>query len=418
MALNDSFSSLIADITEQVLNQVQQQVELTVTRAVADQIGSAVNDTTIKNIVNARIQETLSNYMPDTSIFDRQLEASTTNIINTIDERAKTQINVLVASRVNDLDFGQMLKDYFNHRLDHDTNQLPFREGTINGAAIDQASLKITGDNITGGVIKNFASTGIDDQASQCQVTVLDQGTVFENTLYAPRVEVKGGAVIDGDLTILGQFTDNPALQQLVAATSNQVIERVQATVLDAHQDRVFDRIQNEGLDLNKITINGKSIVENDRLTNAVLHSQLQTLGIVHDLQTEGEALLSQTLYVSNRRVGVNTMDPTTALSVWDEEIEIGIGKQSQGVARIAAARDHVLIIGSNKQDNITLTPDGVTEIPKLKLGNMSLTTAPTPPHYDAPRGSIVFNEQPNLGGPLGWVSLGDARWANFGIID
>jgi len=29
-----------------------------------------------------------------------------------------------------------------------------------------------------------------------------------------------------------------------------------------------------------------------------------------------------------------------------------------------------------------------------------------------------VFNSNPSLGGPLGWVSLGDARWANFGIID
>ena len=141
-------------------------------------------------------------------------------------------------------------------------------------------------------------------------------------------------------------------------------------------------------------------------------------MGVVRDLQTDGEALLSQTLYVSNRRVGVNTMDPNTALSVWDEEIEIGIGKQSQSIARIGTAREHTLILGSNKQDNITLTPDGVTAIPKLRLGNMLFGSSATPPHYDAPRGTVVFNEQPNLGGPLGWVSLGDARWANFGIID
>jgi len=29
-----------------------------------------------------------------------------------------------------------------------------------------------------------------------------------------------------------------------------------------------------------------------------------------------------------------------------------------------------------------------------------------------------VFNANPTLGGPLGWVSLGDARWANFGLVD
>ena len=147
-------------------------------------------------------------------------------------------------------------------------------------------------------------------------------------------------------------------------------------------------------------------------------HSQLQSLGVVRDLQTDGEALLSQTLYVSNHRVGVNTMDPNTALSIWDEEIEIGIGKQTHNTARIGAARDQSLIIGSNKQDNIILTPDGVTAISKLRLGNMMFSSSAMPPQYDAPRGTVVFNEVPSLGGPLGWVSLGNARWANFGIID
>jgi len=111
-------------------------------------------------------------------------------------------------------------------------------------------------------------------------------------------------------------------------------------------------------------------------------------------------------------------MDPNTALSVWDEEIEIGIGKQSQGIARIGTARDHTLIIGTNKQDNITLTPDGETTIPKLRIGNMLFSSSSTPPQYNSPRATVVFNEQPSLGGPLGWISLGDARWANFGIID
>jgi hypothetical protein len=111
-------------------------------------------------------------------------------------------------------------------------------------------------------------------------------------------------------------------------------------------------------------------------------------------------------------------MDPATALSIWDEEIEIGIGKKSQNTARIATAREHTLVLGTNKQDNITLTPDGVATIPKLRIGNMLFSSSATPPNYNAPRNTVVFNEFPNIGGPLGWVSLGDARWANFGIID
>ena len=111
-------------------------------------------------------------------------------------------------------------------------------------------------------------------------------------------------------------------------------------------------------------------------------------------------------------------MDPNTALSIWDEEVEIGLGKQSQNTARISTGREQTLVLGCNKQDNLVLTSDGVTEIKQLRLGNMLMSSSAVPPSYDAPRGTVVFNENPNLGGPLGWVSLGDARWANFGIID
>ena len=87
-------------------------------------------------------------------------------------------------------------------------------------------------------------------------------------------------------------------------------------------------------------------------------------------------------------------------------------------MGRIAVERDNDLVLGSNSQDNITLKADGTTVIPKLQLNNLALTTSASPPSYSAVKGTIVFNENPSLGGPLGWVSLGDARWANFGIID
>jgi hypothetical protein len=266
-------------------------------------------------------------------------------------------------------------------------------------------------------VIQKFGSTGIDDQSSQCQVTLLDAGVVFENTIFASQLQVKGSAEIEGNLTIGGEIVDSPAYQKLINDASSSALTKIGPMLLDQHQSRVFDRIRQEGLDLNKITINGQVVVEGNKLLH-VTQSQLQTVGILRDLQTDGESLLSSTLYANNGRVGVNTMDPATALSVWDEEIEIGIGKQSKDIAKIGAPRNQQLVLSSNKQNNITLMPDGVAVITKLQIGNMLFSSSPTPPHYNAVRGTVVFNEQPNLGGPLGWISLGDAKWANFGIID
>jgi hypothetical protein len=277
--------------------------------------------------------------------------------------------------------------------------------------------LKITGDKIQGGVIKNFGSTGIDDQATECKVTILDQGTVFENTLFAPRVEVKGGALIDGDLDIQGRIVDSPAYQQLVQDVANSTRNVMTDDVLQQHQNILFERIQNEGLDLTKVTFNGRVLVDGDRLVG-VVNSQLRTVGTLQDLQTSGESFLSETLYASSKRVGINTMDPKSALSVWDEEIEFSIGKIQRGVGRISVEKENSLVLGSNGKDNITLKADGSTAIPTLKLNNMTFTTASAPPSHDAEKGTVVFNENPSLGGPLGWVSLGSARWANFGIID
>jgi hypothetical protein len=105
-------------------------------------------------------------------------------------------------------------------------------------------------------------------------------------------------------------------------------------------------------------------------------------------------------------------------LSIWDQEIELGFGKLETNTAFISTPRSQKLVLGSNGKKNLVLIPDGSVEVSTIKINNMVFTTGSEPPNYEAARGTIVFNENPTLGGPLGWVSLGEARWANFGIID
>jgi hypothetical protein len=215
-----------------------------------------------------------------------------------------------------------------------------------------------------------------------------------------------------------GMDANSTAFRSIVTQTADTVRDTIGPQLLDKHQDRVFELIRTQGIELGKLTINGQEIFSGRSMTSAIIDSQLQTVGMLRDLQTQGETLLSETLYTTQRRVGVNTMDPATALSIWDEEVEIGIGKQQKDTARIATRRDQNLIIGSNGKDNLRILPDGSIQSDAVTIGRVTITSSPTPPSYNAQRGSIVINENPNLGGPLGWVSLGDARWANFGIVD
>lgn len=419
MAINDSFGTLVNDITEQILSQVHSQVQTVISESVNQRLAEMITPAVIDAAVASRINQNIEKYKPDMSAFDKRIQLSGDRIINSLTETATAKMTELVSTQLRTVDIGSIVNSKISSLMDVNNKHYPFVDSSIPGSAIDINSLKISADNIHGGRINSFSSTGIDDKSSRCQVTILDAGTVFENTLYATRLEIKGDAVIEGNLLIAGQIPKNSVTYQNIIKDSAELAKQtIGPELLDQHQDRIFEKLRIEGIDLNKISIGQKTIIDGTTLTNAVVNSQLQTVGLLRDLQTQGETLLSGTLYVSNKRMGVNTMEPSSALSVWDEEVEIGIGKKKQDTAFIGTVRAQRVVIGSNNQNNIILEPNGNTVVEKLQVGNISIGSSPIPPTHNLPKGAIVFNENPNLGGPLGWVSLGDARWANFGIID
>lgn len=410
MALNDSFGNLVNDIAQQVLQQVQEQVRASISDTVTHRINELITADRINSIITTEVQQQVARFQPDLSGLDARIIDTGNRIIDNIESDYTARISTVVDQKVGRLDLEPLVKTAIAEVLNSQGQHLSLATGCIPPSAIDLNSLRITGDNISGGVIQNFTSVGIDDRATQCQLTVMDAGTVFENTLYAARLEVRGDAVVDGDLIIKGTIPRN-------SQTYQNILEDVNS-ISSATQDRILNYLQTQTLDIAQLTIDNRVVIEGNTLTTAVLNSRLQSVGVLRDLQTAGETLLSETLYTTNRRVGINTMDPSTALSIWDEEIELGLGKISLNTAQFGTRRDHDLILSSNGKNNITLKSDGTTEIAQLRIGNMQFSTRPSPPADNMPKGTVVFNENPSLGGPLGWVSLGDARWANFGIID
>lgn len=343
----------------------------------------------------------------------------TENFISNLQQQIAREVSDNLRSRLASMDVGGMVRDFVVAHLRENAEKNLFTTKSIPGSSIDTNTLKISADCIENGVIKKFTSTGIEDRATACQMTVLDQGTVFENTLYAPRIEIKGDAVIDGTLTINGTVAeDSDLFRGVVKQTTSEVFRQLGPTILDQYQDRVYEKIQEQGISVGKLKIGDQPIFEGKSMTSAILESRLETLGVVRDLQSRGETFLSETLYASNRRAGVNTIDPSHTFTVWDEEVEFGMYKYKQHIGKLSVRRDQKLVLGSDPHENITLHADGSTEIPKLKIGNITFGSSESPPSHDAAAGTIIFNERPSLGGPMGWVSLGGARWANFGVID
>ena len=135
------------------------------------------------------------------------------------------------------------------------------------------------------------------------------------------------------------------------------------------------------------------------------------------ELQVIGETLLDETLYVSVNRVGINTMDPEATFDLWDQEIEISAGKLELNTAIIETPKSQALVISANKNYNLVCNTDGSVTINTLKIGQSKHTSSDSVPTEDAPKGDVVWNTEPYIGGPIGWVSLGGARWATFGTV-
>jgi hypothetical protein len=371
--------------------------------------------------LSQKIDERLARLPIDAKSIEAELTTrvsnQATNLSAQIQIKSLELVNNTIQQQVNAINFQELCQSALIAAIQ--SNRFSFPEASVPGAAVDVGTLRLSGENITGGIIKSFGSTGIDDKATACQLSIFDDVTVIENNLLTQDLTVKGTTTIEGDLVVTGTVPrDSAMFVSLVDSVANEVKGGLNHDVFSNYSDMVFAQIREKGLDLNKITLNGTEVVNGGNLSNNITFSNLQRVGTLSELRVGGESLLSQTLYTTNKRVGINTVEPAHALSIWDQEIEFGFSKRETNVAVMEVPRNQRLVISVNGKNNLTLLPDGSAAVDRISIGAVMLSSASVPPNYDAPHGAVVFNSSPTIGGPLGWVSLGGARWANFGFID
>jgi hypothetical protein len=330
-----------------------------------------------------------------------------------------TQVNSYITQKLAHIDLNSLLSGAIDRKLADLVNSKSFPAQSIPQSAVNFTGLELRGDHIKGGIIEKFGSTGIEDLASGVQMTLMDQATAFEGPVWAPEFKATGNVTVGGKLIISGEIDDTaPGFDKFVEATSAAVRNSLDQNLFASYSSIIFDKIRKEGIALDKITQDGKEVVVGNKLGYHIVDTNIQRLGMVKDLQTQGENYLSQTLYVTKGRIGVNTMDPSAVLSVWDEEVEISLGKYSQNTGSINTPRNQTLVLGANGKNNLTLNTDGSVEVESLTIGSVLMTSAVTIPNYSGITGQIVWNQAPHPGAAIGWVCLGGNRWAKFGIIE
>lgn len=430
ISLNETSQQFIKNLTDSFLASVIEQVQ----EEAAISIREKMLEFDMPTLLQEQITNTVIPYFTgevkkkmEQDVEARLEEADVVSLINKhivnvliprMETQTRDQIVAEVTQRLTAVNIADLARQQATSVVKDMIKEFSFPDASIPGQAVNTQTLKISGTNISGGIIKNLESTGIQDSASRCQVTILDAATVFENRLVATGLEITGDTTFKGKVIIEGDLpTTSPFVSKLVDLVTQAFNDKYDQGTFDQYCDRVFDKMIDEGIDASLIKVNEKPLVSEGTLAGSIVHSNLQSVGALKELQVIGETLLDQTLYASNRRVGINTVDPDSALDIWDHEVQVVIGKRQQDTAMIGTTRNQKLIISANNRDQLSVNLDGSVSVKSLNIGNANHTSSPFMPTDNRPVASVVWNESPVLGGPIGWVSLGGARWAPFGII-
>ena len=406
---------IVADITSNVFIRVDAVISNAInTRLAAYDFASHIQDA-----ATAAFEKKVSEYNLDPKKLENRVVDKIRETIDVAQQNTKSLVEEKVRESLTVVDFQKAITDSMSTLVADKLAAMEFPPNSINLDALKLDDLRISGNQVNGGIIENFSSTGIDDRASQVALTILDESTVIENNLLTKDLTVQGSMTINGNFVVNGAIpSDTEFFRTLVSQASAKTFGLMDQNLFDSYNTQIFNTIKSDGLDLNKITINGEELVVDKSLGSAIVNSKLQTLGELKELRVSGESLLGQTLYVSGKRVGINTIEPAAALSVWDEEIEITAKKKSKDVGFLGTTRQQKLVLSSNNKDNLICHEDGIVQIDSLKVGPFKFTASSSPPNYVSERCHVVWNSNPNPGGPLGWICLGSSNWANFGIID
>lgn len=426
MELNVSTEHFIRGVTETLINSMTNEIRQQVVRDVTAHVMSFDLQTEIQNQIDSAVARAIQAYArngtdgrlepfqnnPVTNGVFTEFKSRTDAFLDSLVQRVQERVIEDMNYKLNSLDIATMIKEQADLTVKQMllSHNYTFPDNSIPGRSIDPEGMKIKPETILPGIIKKFESTGIQDYASRVQLTILDDAIIMENKLVAHDLDIMGSITVRGGIN--KEFTDNIV---------TEVVQKFEADyddgIYDQYCNRVINRLREHGLDSIHVTVDGESIATQNSLSKKITESNLQKLGALRSLYVDGESLLDNTVYISSRRLGINTKEPERVLDIWDQEVQIVASKRMKDVGFIGTLRSQNLILSANNKDNLILNTDGSITVNQMVLGRIHHSSAGDRPMDNRPVGQIVWNEKPSIGGPIGWVSLGGARWAKFGII-
>lgn len=322
----------------------------------------------------------------------------------------QSRLDELIASRaagmVSRIDIGTQISEKIERFVSEAMHNAALPDGLIPLKAVNLDGLKISADDIVGGLYRGFNSSGIQDTATEPQLTIIDGAVVVESDLVSNALSVQDSAEFKGNVNIAGELRLSGNLVLLNPGFSKQI----QSMVLDTiSTDRATTKMDIGG---DALYANGKEILRDNALGAGVAYSNLRKVGNLQELNVIGPLTAADTLTVSDSRIGINTDDPAGALTIWDEDAELTIRKHKAKTTYVGTTRDCDLVLGTNGNIGLALRRDGTTAVNKIELGGILISVDDAAPERDGQPGELVIMRFAKEGQPWAYQCMEGKRWA------
>lgn len=371
------------------MNTIQQLFEQEFNDRIKSLIDSALSEINIIDLVSTTVTDRINTgafqqYINDTIKQHVSSVNITTTALAQLDKRGTAVLQSHMPNITRSIT--DRVDGILSQVVENKLKNFDYPANSIDPSLIDISKLKISTSNIT-----DFGNTaGIEDMSASVQLTIMDGAVVVEDNLHANHIHAT--TITVDTLIVRDMATDQPWYKTMKSSILADI------PPAPAAKDWSFKIAEMDA----KIEVNTKA------------------KGALRELDVSGEALLSGVLYTTpgNNRVGINTMDPSDALTVWDQETEVVIGKHKLQESYIGTRRRQSLNIGANNIVGMTVTSTGVVVIDQLQLMGRVISQADSIPGIAAKRGDLVLNNNPVVNSYIGWVCLDGLRWAGFGKIE
>lgn len=365
------------NIQEQINNSVRAAIENYLQTTDLDKIISESLQTNINNVI-----VNTSNRLLAQVVGHRDLEAEVGAIVNNIvTDYLMGAAQKILDNKLSELDLSGIIETKTTHTVDQLLKTITFPEKSIAFNSVDFQGYTLNAESITSGVYKNFTSTGIQDVSASTQLTITDSGLVVVNNITAENLLIgdntfTNNLTVEGILNVTGPIADSQPLRKYTADISDERIAAHNQLNIDLTNRNISDQ--------------GRLILNTDTLGPSVINSNLRKVGNLTELTVSGQAIICETLVVSDNKVGINTEEARGALSVWDEDAEFTLVKTAQRTMFAGSTRLTDVSLGTNNRDQIKLKNTGEIEVTgSLRFNGLLIKTSDRIPEHVGEPGEI-----------------------------